>query len=119
MAKRKRGRPKVELAITDVERVELQRLTKRAHVNRSIAFRARIVLGCADDSSNIAVAERLRTTDQTVGKWRNRFIASRLDGLYDEPRVGGPEPVNEFETPESTSLVNRLWAEHRLLSWAC
>ncbi len=36
---RKRGRPKVELAITDVERVELQRLTKRAHVNRSIAFR--------------------------------------------------------------------------------
>ncbi len=38
------------------------------------------------------------------------------------PRVrgdGAAEPVNEFETPESISLVNRLWAEHRLLSWAC
>ena len=90
MSKRKIGRPKVELVLSDAERVELQRLTKRAHMNRSIAFRARIVLGCADEPSNVAIAERLRTTDQTVGKWRNRFIASRLDGLYDEPRVGGP-----------------------------
>ena len=95
MAKVKRGRPKVELVITDDERIELQRLTKRAHVNRSIAFRARIVLGCADESSNLAVSQRLRTTDQTVGKWRNRFIANRLDGLFDEPRVGGPRKITD------------------------
>jgi len=42
------GRPKAALVITDVERAELVRLTKRAHVNRLLAFRARLVLACAD-----------------------------------------------------------------------
>src|SRR6266540_417209 len=84
------GRPKVELNVSDEERAELLRLTRRAHVNRHVAFRARLVLACADESSNTVVAQRHRTTNQTVGKWRRRFIESRLDGLYDEPRVGGP-----------------------------
>ena len=42
------GRPKVALVVTDVERRELVRLTKRAHVNRALAFRARLVLACAE-----------------------------------------------------------------------
>ena len=38
------GRPKVELVLSNYERDERVRLTKRAHVNRAIAFRARIIL---------------------------------------------------------------------------
>jgi transposase len=91
------GRPKAELVLSDGERTELLRLTKRAHVNRSLAFRARLVLACADLPSSTAVARRLRTTNQTVGKWRARFIESRLDGLYDEPRVGGPRKISDEE----------------------
>lgn len=91
------GRPKVELVVSDDERAELRRLTKRAHVNRHVAFRARLVLACADESSNTVVARRHRTTDHTVGKWRRRFIESRLDGLYDEPRVGGPRTISDEE----------------------
>ena len=37
------------VAVTDVERTELVRLMKRTHVNRYLAFRARLVLACADD----------------------------------------------------------------------
>ena len=44
----KLGRPKAAVVITDVERTELVRLTKRANVNRLLAFRARLVLACAD-----------------------------------------------------------------------
>jgi transposase len=66
-------------------------------VNRDLAFRARLVLACADEPSNQAVAKRHRTTGQTVGKWRRRFIEHRLDGLYDEPRVGGPRSVSDEE----------------------
>ena len=91
----KTGRPKVELVVSDVERAELLRVTKRAHVSRHLAFRARLVLACADESSNTVVAKRLRTTNQTVGKWRRRFIETRLDGLYDEPRVGGPRTISD------------------------
>lgn len=48
----KTGRPKVELVLSEDERAELQRLTRRAHVNRHVAFRTRLVLACADEPSN-------------------------------------------------------------------
>jgi hypothetical protein len=46
------GRPKKPLIVTDEERSALIRLTKRACVNRSLAFRARLVLACADGLAN-------------------------------------------------------------------
>ena len=78
--------------VTDDERAELVRLTKRARVNRAVAFRAGIVLACID-ASDTAVARRLRTTKTTVAKWRGQFVERRLEGLYDEPRVGAPRDL--------------------------
>jgi transposase len=91
------GRPKAELVVSDDERGALIRLTKRARVNRSLAFRARLVLACADGTTNSAVARQYRTTNATVGKWRQRFIARRLDGIYDEPRVGAPRTISDAD----------------------
>lgn len=84
-----------QLNLSDDERQELERLTKRAMVNRNVAFRARIVLACAGEATNSEIAARLRTTNQTVGKWRRRFVETRLDGLYDEPRVGAPRSISD------------------------
>ena len=53
------GRPRAEVTLTDSERTELKRLTKRAHVNRAVAFRARVVLAVAEDTTDKAVARRL------------------------------------------------------------
>jgi transposase len=89
------GRPKAVLVVTEAERRELLRLTKRAGVNRALAFRARLVLACAVAASNTVVARRYRTSNATVGKWRTRFIKRRLDGLYDEPRVGAPRTISD------------------------
>jgi transposase len=92
------GRPKAELILSDDERAELERLVRRARTNRRLAFRARIVVECAEgDASNLRVAARLRTSERTVGKWRARFVAQRLDGLYDEPRVGAPRTISDGE----------------------
>src|SRR4029453_8016020 len=88
------GRPRAEVVVTDDERAALVRLTKRARVNRALAFRARIVLACID-SSDTAVARRLRTTKTTVAKWRGQFVERRLGGLYDEPRVGAPRTISD------------------------
>jgi len=55
------GRPRADVVITESERAELIRLTKRARVNRALAFRARMVLACVD-ASDTAVARRLRST---------------------------------------------------------
>ena len=89
------GRPTPALIVTEDERSALTRLTKRARVNRALAFRARLVLACADGTAASAVARRVRTTNATVGKWRRRFIDRRLDGLYDEPRVGTPRTISD------------------------
>lgn len=88
------GRPRAEVVLTDDEHSDLIRLTKRSRVNRSVAFRARIVLACAT-ASDTAVARRLRTTKTTVAKWRTQFVARRLAGLHDEPRVGAPRTITD------------------------
>lgn len=94
MAKRA-GRPVAELMLSTEEREVLERYAKRARVNRHLAFRAQLVLACAEGSTNAAVASRYRTTTQTVGKWRQRFVAQRLDGLHDEPRPGAPRKITD------------------------
>jgi len=111
------GRPRAAVVITDSERTELRRLTKRARVNRAVAFRARVVLACADDTTDKAVARRLRTTKTTVAKWRLRFNARRLAGLYDEPRVGAPRTVSDdaveaviVKTLETTPKGETHWS---------
>ena len=100
------GRPKPELSITADERSALMRLTQRPRANRLLAFRARLVLACADGAANTAVARRYRTTDATVGKWRQRFIDRRLDGIYDEPRVGAPRTISDEDV--ETVIVTTL-----------
>src|SRR3982750_3024835 len=89
------GRPKAELILTQSEREELVRLTNRARVNRGLAFRAKLVLACAGGASNSTVARVHRTSNQTVCEWRRRFVDQRLDGLYDEPRVGAPRKYTD------------------------
>lgn len=89
------GRPTKAVVLTDDARQALIGLTKRARVNRSLAFRARLVLACADDTLNSTVARRYRTTNATVGKWRQRFVERRLDGIYDEPRAGAPRTITD------------------------
>jgi transposase/transposase-like protein len=90
----KLGRPRAEVVLTDEERVTLVRLTKRSRVNRALAFRARIVLACAEAADTVVV-RRLRTTKTTVAKWRSQFAVRRLAGLYDEPRVGAPRTITD------------------------
>jgi len=94
------GRPKACLVLSDDERDVLLRLTRRAKVAQRTALRARIVLACAEGKDNRTVARQLRVAASTVGKWRGRFIESRLDGLLDEPRPGAPRSVRDEQVEE-------------------
>ena len=89
------ARPKPELVLSDDEREKLTLWASRPKSTQRLALRARIVLTCADEPNNTAVAARLRVCGATVGTWRTRFVARRLDGLVDDPRPGAPRTVTD------------------------
>ncbi|HKO55342.1 MAG TPA: IS630 family transposase [Thermoanaerobaculia bacterium] len=99
------GRPKTEVILTDEEREQLQRWSRRPKTAQALAQRARIVLTCADGHSNDEVARQLKITAQTVGKWRRRFVAQRLEGLLDEPRVGAPRKILDADVERVLTLT--------------
>ena len=52
-----------------------------------------------------AVAADLGMSDETVGKWRARFLERRLDGLSDEPRSGRPRTVTDDDAERVIALT--------------
>ena len=117
----RRGRPTAELKVTDEERTVLERYVRRGTTAQRLSTRARIVLLCADGLDNLKVARRLRTSANTVGKWRARFVEARLDGLLDEPRPGAPRKITDDEveavvvkTLESTPKGATHWSTRQM-----
>ena len=94
------GRPKAALVVTEEERRRLDSLAHRARSAPGPARRARIILACAAGQDNTTVARRLHLSQTTVCKWRARFLAQRLDGLYDEPRPGAPRQITDEQVEQ-------------------
>src|SRR6478752_5045861 len=89
------GRPKPALILTMDEHTQLRSLAGSRTLPHALVARARVVLWSADGQSNTQIARRLRWTNATVGKWRQRFVQHRLPGLYDELRPGPPRSIDD------------------------
>src|SRR5687768_2791868 len=94
----KRGRPagpRVAVELSAEERTLLTGYTQRRKTAQALAMRARIVLLCAEGHPNVEVARQLGVCRDMVGRWRQRFLERRIDGLLDEPRPGAPRRVSD------------------------
>src|SRR5215207_7911055 len=89
------SRPLEPLVLSETERAELSALAARRKTAQALAMRARIVLLAGDGTANKEIAAKLDIDPATVGKWRRRFLADRLEGLRDEPRSGAPRKVDD------------------------
>ena len=97
---RGRGRPRQDVVLSAEERAELERWARRPTTANALAWRARMVLACAAGGTDVAVAAALGTNRNTVGKWRQRYLADGLDGLVDEPRPGRPRTISDAAVEE-------------------
>lgn len=89
------GRPKAKLELSKEQCEQLKAIVRRRSSTQLLVMRARIVLECAKGVDNTDVAELLGVRVQTVGKWRARFLADGLEGLFDAPRLGAPRSIDD------------------------
>jgi transposase len=115
------GRPTVQIELSSEERGTLQRWARRHTSAQALALRSRIVLACAEGGTNTAIAAELGVDKTTVGKWRRRFAADRLEGLGDAPRPGAARKIGDdvveaivVETLESAPKDATHWSTRAL-----
>lgn len=93
------------LSVTATERTRLEEWTRRPTTAQALAARARIILAADRGLTNKQVAAEVGVHHVTVGKWRERFVHKRLDGLLDEPRPGAPRRIGDDLVERVVSLT--------------
>jgi len=97
------------LAVTDEERAELERLARLPSTPQALAMRCKVILLDEAGWTYAAIGDKLDMREQTVLKWRSRFLAGRLDGLRDKPRPGAKPTI----TPEKIAEIVRVTLEEK------
>src|SRR5262249_51954093 len=77
------------LTLTNDERAELERRTRRRTIAAEDVRRARVILMLADGKSYSTIEATVPCYRDLINRWRRRFLAERLDGLvshhYSQP----------------------------------
>jgi len=111
------ARNQEHIVLADVDRQALEAVLRSHKTPQSLALRVRIVLKSGEGESVEAIAASLGTSTKSVYKWRNRFIESGLDGLFDLPRSGQPRKLTEKVIKEVlTMTVERI--PHESTHWS-
>ena len=106
------GRVAAVVVLSDAERSQLLAWSQRRKTASGLALRCRIVLAAADGLSNTAIADELGIKVDTARKWRNRFVALRLDGLADEPRPGRPRTIADADVERVITTTLETTPKH-------
>jgi transposase len=115
------GRPKQPVTLQSADKQKLEMLARRPKTAQRVALRSRIILRAAEGESNQEIARVLGVSGATVGKWRERFRVSGMEGLSDEFRPGAPRKITDAQveeavtrTLESTPAAATHWSTRSL-----
>ena len=103
--------PAIEL--TDEQKIELTRLARSKRTSVRLAQRAQIVLLAAQGLQNKDIAGQLGIGRVQVARWRERYLASALQGIErDLPRGAPPVKVDVAKLVELTTQTTPKAATH-------
>jgi putative transposase len=109
-----RGPKPPAIALSDVERTELDALTRRHATAQQLALRARIVLAAATGANNGQIARQLAVSVNMVRRWRERWLVLQpvtladlpvVERLTDAPRPGKPVRITADQVCQITALA--------------
>lgn len=69
------------ILLTEEQKLELGRIAQSRSLPAGYVFRARLILMLAKGASYSAIKHRLGTTAPTISRWKQRFLATGLEGL--------------------------------------
>ena len=92
-----RGPVLLPLVLTNVEIAQLTAWSRRPKTARALAERAAIILASATGAPSTEVAAAVGVNRTTVGKWRARFLAYRLDALLYAPLPEAPRTITDSD----------------------
>jgi len=93
--------------INNKQRKSLASLVQKESKDRRIRTRAMIILLSADGVSRQNIAGLLGMNPSVVTKWKKRFIANDIDGLWDRPRSGRPHKYDDDTEKRILSILDR------------
>src|SRR5882757_6330063 len=69
------------VVLNEEQQLELSRIAQSRSLPAGYVFRARLILMLAEGASFSTIKQRLGTTAPTISRWKQRFLASGMDGL--------------------------------------
>jgi transposase len=88
------------LNLSRTERVELERVARRPSTPQGLAKRCRAVLLDDEGLTYGEIGEEITMREQTVLKWRTRFLTQRMAGLSDKRRPGVKKKITDEQVAE-------------------
>jgi len=106
------------LVLTDSQQLELSHIAQSRSLPAGYVFRARLVLMLAEGDSYSTIRRQLRTTSPTISRWKQRFIASGMDGL-DTSHPGQSASVLTAKLRARILSATRRRPKDGATQWSC
>ena len=96
---------KEHVKLTEADRKALEGLVSKGKASIRTMKRALGLLALDQGATLSAVAAHQQVTIQTVGHWRDGYLAKGLAGLQDAPRPGRPPLIDGLQRAQVTALA--------------
>lgn len=112
------GRPLSPITLSPELCEQLKSMANSRSLPHALVTRARIIVMANEGMNNKTIAQKTGFCFATVSQWRRRFIKQGFEGLYDEPRPGGPRSIKD----EQIALLIKKTLNTKPLNdthWSC